>query len=467
MTGRQLKTGAYPALALAAGLALRLWFVAHVGRVSGDTLIYGNIARNWMQHGVYSFTAPASVPAPTLIRLPGYPLFLMACFRIFGVEHYTAAMYVQCVIDLCSCVLIAALAGRLFGRRAAMAALWLSALCPFTAIYTAAPLTEVLTLFCIALTFYGLERWRSAGLAFNRWLWVTSVAMAYSVLLRPEQGLLAATVIPAMLWMARGGTELRRPLLKAFVPVAVAALCVVLPLAPWAVRNWRTFHVLQPLAPRYATDPGEFVPLGFQRWYRTWAIDFASTEEVYWNYDSAPIWIGDLPGRAFDSDDQYARTEAALNEYNSVYNATPALDARFEALAEERIHADPVRYYVALPVARLLNMIFRPRAEMLEVPLEWWRWREHREMTLLAAGLAVLNLGYFVLGGVGLWRWRQSGWGPHLALAWAMLGFVILRCALLLTLDNSEPRYTLEFFPLLIVWGSFLFAKTTIRRTTR
>jgi hypothetical protein len=291
--------------------------------------------------------------------------------------------------------------------------------------------------------------------------------MAYSVLLRPEQGLLAATVIPAMLWMARGGTELRRPLLKAFVPVAVAALCVVLPLAPWAVRNWRTFHVLQPLAPRYATDPGEFVPLGFQRWYRTWAIDFASTEEVYWNYDSAPIWIGDLPGRAFDSDDQYARTEAALNEYNSVYNATPALDARFEALAEERIHADPVRYYVALPVARLLNMIFRPRAEMLEVPLEWWRWREHREMTLLAAGLAVLNLGYFVLGGVGLWRWRQSGWGPHLALAWAMLGFVILRCALLLTLDNSEPRYTLEFFPLLIVWGSFLFAKTTIRRTTR
>ena len=24
--------------------------------------------------------------------------------------------------------------------------------------------------------------------------------------------------------------------------------------------------------------------------------------------------------------------------------------------------------------------------------------------------------------------------------------------ALLLTLDNSEPRYTLEFFPVLIVW---------------
>jgi 4-amino-4-deoxy-L-arabinose transferase-like glycosyltransferase len=464
MTRRQLKTGAYAGLALAAGLALRLWFVAHVARISGDTLIYGNIARNWMQHGVYSFSAPASVPVPTLIRLPGYPLFLMACFRIFGVEHYNAVMYVQCAIDLCTCVLIAALAGRLFGRRAARAALWLSVLCPFTAIYTAAPLTEVLTLFCIALTLYGLERWRSAGVRVNRWLWVMSLAMAYSVLLRPEQGLLAATVIPAMLWMAWGGTEPRRPLLKAFLPVALAALCVVLPLAPWAVRNWRTFHVLQPLAPRYATDPGEKIPLGFQRWYRTWAIDFASTEEVYWNFDSAPIWIGDLPARAFDSDDQYTRTEVALNEYNSAYNATPALDARFEALAEERIHDDPVRYYVALPVARLLDMIFRPRAEMLEVPLEWWRWREHREMTLLAAGLAVLNLGYFLLGGVGFWRWRQNGWGPHLALAGAMMGFVALRCALLLTLDNSEPRYTLEFFPVLMVWGSFLFSGKTTNR---
>ena len=178
MTGRQLKTGIYAAAALAAGLALRLWFVAHHARISGDTLLYGNIARNWMQHGVYGFSAPAGVPVATLIRLPGYPLFLMACFRIFGVEHYNVVMYVQCVIDLGTCLLIAGLAGRLFGQRAAMAALWLSALCPFMANYTAAPLTEVLTLFCIALTFYGLERWRNAGLGFNRWLWVTAVAIS-------------------------------------------------------------------------------------------------------------------------------------------------------------------------------------------------------------------------------------------------------------------------------------------------
>ena len=455
MTARKPKTVLYLALALTAGVLLRIWFITHAARVDGDTLLYGNIARNWMQHGVYSFTQPPAAPKPTLIRLPGYPLFLAVCFRIFGFDHYSAVMGVQCVIDLFTCLVIAGLANRLFGRRAAMAALWLAVLCPFMAIYTAAPLTEVLTLACISVTFYGLERWREAGCGLNRWLWLMALAMAYSVLLRPEQGLLAAAVIPAMLWMDWQRTGYFSA--KMVRPVALAALCVVLPLVPWTMRNWRTFHVVQPLAPRYATDPGEFVSLGFQRWYRTWAIDFASTEEVYWNYDSGPVDLGNLPARAFDTSDQYSRTAAILDDYNSKYNATPELDARFESLAEERIHDNPLRYYVALPVARLLNMLFRPRAEMLEIPLEWWRVRGHPRTTLIAANLATINLGYFVLGAVGLLRWRRIGWEPHLPLAAAMVGFVALRCALLLTLDNSEPRYTLEFFPLLIVWGSFVF----------
>jgi hypothetical protein len=456
-------------LALAAGLVLRLWFVTHAARIDGDSLIYGNIARNWLQHGVYGFAQTARGITPTLIRLPGYPLFLAACFAFFGLDHYIAVMYVQCVIDLLTCLLVAALARRLFGPRAAMAALWLGALCPFTAAYAAAPLTETLTLASIALTFYGLERWGAAGSAFNRWLWVSAVAMAYSILLRPEQGLLAAAVIPAMLWMAARPSDRlaeqlsspqilpRRPLLRTAIPVLLAALCVLLPLAPWTLRNWRTFHVLQPLAPRFATDPGETIPLGFQRWYRTWAIDYASTEEVYWNYDSAQIDIANLPNRAFDNDDQYARTAALLTDYNENYNATPQLDARFAALARERIHADPIRYYLALPVARLLDMILRPRAEMLPISLDWWNWREHRRETEFATLFAALNLAYFVMGAVGLWLWHRRGWGPDAPLAWSMLSFVLLRCALLLTLDNSEPRYTLEFFPLLILWASAIF----------
>jgi hypothetical protein len=40
-----------------------------------------------------------------------------------------------------------------------------------------------------------------------------------------------------------------------------------------------------------------------------------------------------------------------------------------------------------------------------------------------------------------------------------MIGFVVLRCALLLTLDNSEPRYTLELYPVILVWSAAVFAR--------
>ena len=445
------KAGVQIATALALGLALRLLFVVHTPRIAGDTLIYGDIAKNWMQHGVYGFSQTASGPVPTLIRLPGYPMFLALCFAGFGADHYTAVMVVQCLIDLVTCLLVADLARKLFGRRAGMVVLWLAVLCPFTANYVAAPLTETLSLLCIAVAFWGMERWRASGLGWNRWLWAIAAALAYAVLLRPEQGLLAAALIPAMLWME---LRARKNGLSAAVPVLVAAVCVVLPLVPWAMRNWRTFHVFEPLAPRYANDPGEEVPRGFQRWYKSWGIDFASTEDVYWNWDSAPIDIADIPTRAFDTEEQYSRTAALLTKYNPQTTATPELDAGFEELAQERIADDPLRYYVALPVARLMNMLLRPRTEMMEIDLEWWRWK-HPGKTLFAAAYGLLNFAYLALGAFGLWRWRREG--RDAPLAWSMIAFVVLRCGMLLTLDNSEPRYTLEFFPLLLVWVGALF----------
>lgn len=451
MRGRQLRTVIWTVAALVLGAVLRLWFIGHAGSIAGDSLVYGDIAKNWLTHGVYGFVMRGAEPLPTLIRLPGYPLFVAACFRLFGIDHYTAVMYVQCAIDLATCLLMSALAGRLFGRRAAMVALWLAALCPFTANYVAAPLTETPTLATIALAFYSLERWRSAGLGRSRWLWITSAALAYSLLLRPEQCLLAVAIVPAMLWMAL------RAHARTIAPVAAAAVCIVLPLAPWAARNWHTFHVIQPLAPKSAADPGEFVPQGFYRWYRTWAIDLTSTDNVYWNYNAAAVEIGDLPTRAFDSDDQYSRTDALLREYNETCNATSSVDSRFADLARERIRSNPLRYYIALPVARVLNMLLRPRTEILPVSLEWWKWREHPRGSVFSIAYAALNLAYLALGMLGLWSWRKRGWDGKTALAWAMLGYVLLRLALLLTLDNSEPRYTLELFPLLIVWAGALF----------
>lgn len=453
------KTWVWVALALTGGLGLRLYFVLAPPRLSGDTLLYGDIARNLIQHHVYGFTVTGGAPRPTLIRVPGYPLFLTACFKVFGIERYQPVLYLQILFDLASCLLIGDLARRLFGRRAGMLALWTATLCPFTANYVGAALTETLTLFLIVAAFYGMERWRAAGLGYNRWLWMIAAALAYAALLRPEQGLLATAVIPAMFWMAWRASRF-----CGLVPVVVSAVCVLLPLVPWTARNERTFHVFQPLAPRGANDPGERVPKGFQRWYRTWAIDYTSTEDVYWNYDGDDINIADMPNRAFSSQAEYERVEQLLNRYNADDRATPELDSAFNQLAEERIAADPVRYYVSLPVARFGNMLLRPRTELIGNGLEWWKFSYYGWQTVFAVFYAGLNLAYFVWAGTGLWRLWRRGFGEDAALLWSMIAYVALRSALLLTLDNSEPRYTLEFFPLLCIWGSSVLREDKVNQ---
>ena len=155
----------------------------------------------------------------------------------------------------------------------------------------------------------------------------------------------------------------------------------------------------QPLAPRSAMDAGEFNPVGFNRWYRTWAIEYASTEAVYWKYNGDEIEPGVLPRRAFDSVAQDRETAELLEDYNQTTTATPALDARFEAIARARIGAHRWLYFVGLPVARVVNMALRPRTEMLALPVEWWRWRWHAWGSIAAAGVWVGKSGIFRAGG--------------------------------------------------------------------
>lgn len=423
------------ALALAAGAALRLWFIHAYPEVEGDPLIYGDIAKNWMLHGIYGLTSGAHIN-PTLIRLPGYPLFLILCFRFFGMEHYHAVMFVQVAIDLATCLLIGALAHRLWSPRAGMWALWLAALCPFTANFAAVPLTETLELFSIALAFYAFERFLNCPLW--PWAFVMTVAWSYAALLRPDGALLAVALCPALLFYGSrrwGWSSMLR----------WALLCGVLsmlPFVPWTLRNARTFHVFQPLAPRYAVDPGETTDPGFQRWTKTVCVDFACTWDIYWNADSDVIDFTDLPARAFDSPQQFIETRDLIAAYNRTTTITPPLDARFAALAADRIRAHPVRYFVALPLARLADMWLRPRTEMLWIELRWWQYSRHHAETEFAFGYAALNLAYLIAALLGFLKCpRLSG---------VILAFVLLRCALLLTLEAPEPRYTLECFPPLI-----------------
>src|SRR5258708_32112858 len=135
--------------ALLAGLGLRLFFIWHLPFYSGDTAYYEELARNWLYHGVYGFYSHGQL-LPSDARAPGYPAFLAGIYFLAGTGR-KAVMLAQAFVDLATCVLAAGIAARLAAgapgetpSRLAPAPPRLSTLSPFTANYTALPLTEAL-----------------------------------------------------------------------------------------------------------------------------------------------------------------------------------------------------------------------------------------------------------------------------------------------------------------------------------
>ena len=442
-------------IALAVGLLLRLWFLWHPMPSDDDTDAYAELAKNLIHHGIYGF-GQGAVIAPTLIRLPGYPLFLGLIFGLFGEGNFNAVLLAQIGFDLLGCWLIASFVREQVSERAGTVGLFLAALCPFTASYSAIALTECLSVFAVSLGLWATGRvlWAQAeGCADRGAMLLVSLAMAMAMLLRPDGVLLTAAVMAAILWYARRQGRAERGMRNALL----CGVLAMLPLVPWTLRNWRTFHVVQPLAPRRVNNPGEYVTYGFYRWMSTWSVDFVSTGNVFWNVGTVDIDVDDLPSRAFDSPAQRAQTAELLAEYNTNHAVTPELDVKFSALAQERVRAHPLLCRVWVPALRVADMLLRPRTETLGLDADWWHFGQHRAASLEAAGLGLLNLALVIAALVGVARRRV----PWVAL---ILIYGALRCALLSTMENSEPRYTLELLPVLMVCAACGLAGTRVSR---
>jgi Dolichyl-phosphate-mannose-protein mannosyltransferase len=456
-------------LATVAAVALRLFFVWRFAHSAGDTWVYGDIAKHWLRHGMYALTDDNKI-RPTLIRLPGYPAFLALMFSLFGMEHYNAVMIAQALIDTNTCLVIAALALELMNERAAKAAYLLAALCPFTANYAAAPLTETLAICCAAhALFYGvrgLKGFEAGSPGLLPWF-AAGVWTALGILLRPDGALLLAALgFGLLVVLFRSGNGKR--VVLAGILLLVTSLA---PLVPWTLRNWRTFHVIQPLAPRYANDPGEFVPYGFNHWVKTWMVDFISVEEIYWPVSGKSLDFELLPERAFDSYEEYDRTNDLVVEYNKQFDLDADLDAQFEQLARERVDHNPFRYYVWLPFLRIADMWLRPRTELLPVETRWWEFSKHPGESAFALVWAGINLFYLWAAFRGWLNSRPTpgktgpNWEPwKLGVGGAVLiGFVLLRSAFLGTLENPESRYVLECFPAVLALAGGAFARKSTR----
>jgi hypothetical protein len=469
--------------ALAAGFCLRLFFVLKFPANSGDTVLYEQIATNWLQHGAYGMNVGGAV-TPVDLRMPGYPAYLALVYWLTGRTGDAARVFVmlgQLAVDLAGSVFIVWLASSLLvmtdeqARQGPVirAAWWMAMLCPFTANYTAVPLTET---FAIALTAIALVLLvRLSGSAADvvhpkprkRWEWrndyqylaiPAGLIVGVATLFRPESPLLLGTA-----WLVTGIQLLRRGRLGVWTRiVAYSGLACVLPLTPWAVRNFVTLHEVQFLAPKNSNLPGELVPYGFMAWEKTWLYRISDCYLVPWKLDDEAIDVDSIPARAFDTPEEKRRVAAILETYNNDLTFTPEEDAAFGQLARERNARHPLRTFLWLPAARAMTIWFTPRIELLPVsgnvfPLAQ-NWYDDRIDQSVTAGFFLLNIGYVALAGWGavrLWRWNVAV-RPAVAL---LVVFILLRTAFLTTLETPEPRYVLVCFPALIALGAQAFAR--------
>ncbi len=465
-----------------AGLVLRLLFFVYFPSITDDSRIYADLATNWLQHGVYGQTQLAQV-VPSDTRLPGYPAFLAGIFWVFGVGNFKAVLLTQILLDLATCLIVGDLARRVVSNRAARSAFVLAALCPFLANYAVAVLTETVEVFFTALALdcaaAALNRMQEGEAGAKFWA-ASGAAIAACILLRPDGGILLAAVVlylavtapkrasdleprsltPALKALCQPKPQRHRRVLAAGI---IVTGCALAPLAPWTIRNFRTLHHFQPLAPRYANETDELVPRGFNRWVRTWIVDYASVEEIYWNVPGDKIDPGKLPSRAINNAEEMDTTLAVIADYNQSQNMTPELDARFDKLAADRIHVHPIRYYVVLPLLRITDMWLRPRTEILPPDPRWWEFNDDRKQSAMAVGFGFLNLAYVAAALLAV-VYKPRRRPPGIRWAGLLISFVLLRSAFLGTLENPEPRYTLECYPVVILCAAAWLAKTTEQR---
>jgi len=279
--------------------------------------------------------------------------------------------------------------------------------------------------------------------------------------------LVTAALVFALRW--RSSLGFRR---IAVFGLSMAGVFLV-PLAPWAARNFVTLHETQLLSPRYATLPGEYAPVGYFAWTKTWLERYRDAYVSVWAVGEDPMNIDDSPSTAFDSPQEKARVAALFNQYNteSGLDITPEVDREFAEIARERTRRHPFRTYVRVPFERALTIWFTPRTERLPIDGKLWplreQWQDSHADVLITAGFGALGYLYVALaiGGVWFaWRGRRAGGavnlqnGPNLWGVTLPVAYLIVRTAFLTTVEAPEPRYVVSCYPAVLALIALLFA---------
>lgn len=385
---------------VALALALRVGYAAHAlrtGLSNPEADAYETIARNLLDRGAYDGLPDR--PAPTAAREPGFPLFIALVYAVVGTRPL-AVLAALALLNVAGVLLLAAVARRLSGEKAAALCALFGLFYPYFIYYCAYFYREIFLTSVVALLLYLAPRMleeRTKAL---------TAATGFTV------GLLAASMSTFLLVDAFLGPWLLWRLWRASRSVALCALLTVVSLLPpgaWIYRNYRTFHRL---------IPGS--TLGGFNLYTALIVpeEDRGTQREYEICSADPTWMSIM------------KTSTLMEDDGSQQEA-------FIAASSAYIRAHPKRFAVHL-VKQALKL-WRP------YPYE----RRYNHSYLLIKLASLASDGWLIpLGLFGLWRLRRRD--PDAALA----ALLLVAGTGTYSIISAIVRYRLPLMAPLLVFAS-------------
>jgi 4-amino-4-deoxy-L-arabinose transferase-like glycosyltransferase len=263
---------------LLAGLVLRVVFVraTHWPPPIFDPADYDRHAVSLANGHGYPMSLISGPGDPTAMRMPLYPTFLAAVYKLFG-HSIGAARIAQTLLGTATVGLVGLIAYRLFGRRVGLAALAIAAVFPPLIVLEGSLMSEnLLVPLELAALACALEHRRSSRR--YRWAVAAGVLTALAMLTRPN-AIVLLLALGIGIWTARPRARLAT---LAFLTAAAVVF------APWPIRNALTLHAFVPLS-----TEGGLVATGIYNDYsRTRIHAEPGRWQQPWRYPNAsrPIW---------------------------------------------------------------------------------------------------------------------------------------------------------------------------------
>ena len=166
-----------------------------------------------------------------------------------------------------------------------------------------------------------------------------------------------------------------------------------------------------------------------------------------------------------EGDNAAEESDQSKPEAHGPVQMTPEIDAGFAQIASERIARHPFRYYFWLPAKRAHALWFNTHSDFYPFegalfPLDDLDYEAHQQIWLPLFALLVAI--YTVLGVAGLvvlWMSQDS-----YARIWLLLAALIIcgRLVFFSGLENPEPRYVVELFPILCALGDIAITRLSM-----